>query len=326
MIEMSKMLSFTWKLVKDMVGARGLRKELDEKTKQFDEKTKQLDEKTKELDEKTKQLDEKTKQLDDVRNQVRELEKGTESGYIGFAGMYLDENGLMPSVTNFLSSISTHDSGVFLALDFAAFGAISWNRQFCIQVESILGICKSSLANGSKVKLILNKETTNREVIERQFPEEEWDEWHNRSIGKIRDWLSCPIFARLAGRDVSARLNLSNVLHSGALRLTRQIFIDSFLEFNERLIELYNEEGAMTRRSQFVPLHGWFVRRGGVSAEGIIGIADARAVWNEPGFRMAGNVANKLVHFFEDMHGVSQQSLRRAPWPNKQNGGAEQIS
>src|SRR6266436_94108 len=97
-----------WTLTKDLVRVRGLRKDLDEKTKE----------------------------LNDVRARVRDLEKGTESGRIGFAGMYLDENGLMPSVTSFLNRISAQDSGVFLALDFAAFGAISWNKQFCTHFES----------------------------------------------------------------------------------------------------------------------------------------------------------------------------------------------
>jgi hypothetical protein len=181
------------------------------------------------------------------------------------------------------------------------------------------------MANGARVKLVLNKEMTNHDVIERQFPEDEWDEWHKRSVGKIQDWLSCPIFAMLASRDdVSARLSLSNVSRSGALRLTRRIFIDSYLEFNERLIELYNEEGAMIRRTHFVPLHGWFVRRGGGTPEGIIGIADVQAVWNEPGFMVAGNVANRILHFFEEMHGVGQQNSRRGPWRDDQSSGTGQ--
>lgn len=256
----------------------------------------------KELDQKTKELDQKNLVLNEMKTQIEQAKNSAESGLIQFAGMYADKAGLMPSITNFLSEVSEEDTSIFLALDFAAFGAISWNEHFCRQAELIRGICQTAATHGSGLRIILNDEKTNREVIERQFPDDEWDAWYTQSVGKLQAWLNCSVFRTLAGQDAHAPGSLSKVSSTGAARLTRRMFIDSYLEFNERLVELYHAEGArVLRRTPFVPLHGWFVRRKGESVDGIIGIADVQAVWNEPGFRVTGRVANKILDFFEEM-------------------------
>lgn len=228
-----------------------------------------------------------------------------------FVGWYSEPTGLMPKITLFLKEMIDHvgDKSVVIATDFAAYGAITWNEQFNQQEQHIRTLCKQGENTVNRTLIIVNSYDTNKTVIENQFTDAVFSKEYRALVPKLEKWVKSDVFASLAADDPVDVGNLGKIRKAikDNLKITKRLFIDSYLDFNERLVERYRDSGGKVfQRDSFVPLHGWFYNiAANHSTEGIIGIVDVKAVWNEPGFRVRDDVAVKIMLLINELSHTS---------------------
>lgn len=250
-------------------------------------------------------------EIDRLQEELK-LVRSTSSDLV-FAGWYLPPNGeksLMMSITSFLTSVRTDRAmpRLELASDFAAFGAVTWRDEFALHRMRLMELVRASKLPVQRVEMVFNSKEVNRQILAKQFPDTEWRRYVTGNAERIRSWLADDAVAIAVTAPRNGMVQIMTHEQLQAVRearcgVDREVFIEAFLEFNERVIREYKDAGAsVARYCNPVPIHAWLEQDGNGAHRGVFGIADTLAVWNEPGFQVAGAVAGVVWNLVRDVH------------------------
>lgn len=138
------------------------------------------------------------KQNHRLRSEVQRLSSTLASGAsaaehevksLDFAGWYLagaGEPSLMNAISSTLESFDEREAtGVFIACDFAAFGAVTWRAEFIRQKALLRALTTKGRKSNRRPRMVFNSEKTNKDILDRQFPPSKWDEYRSNRAAEL---------------------------------------------------------------------------------------------------------------------------------------------